>query len=44
LRTIRESVLAATRKQMNSELPLIADRHFKALGRILDREEPEYRF
>ncbi|MDP6136873.1 MAG: aldolase [Arenicellales bacterium] len=44
LRTISESVLAATRKQMNSELPLIADRHFKALGRILDREEPEYRF
>jgi ribulose-5-phosphate 4-epimerase/fuculose-1-phosphate aldolase len=44
LRTIRESVLAATRKQMNSELPLIADRHFKALSRILDREEPEYRF
>lgn len=44
LRTISESVLAATRKQMNSELPLIADRHFKALSRILDREEPEYRF
>ena len=43
LRTISESVLAATRKQMNSELPLIADRHFKALRRILDREEPEYR-
>ena len=43
LRTISESVLAATRKQMNPELPLIADRHFKALRRILDREEPEYR-
>ncbi len=43
LRTISESVLAATRKQMEPELPLIADRHFKALRRILDREEPEYR-
>ena len=43
LRTISESVLAATRKQMAPELPLIADRHFKALRRILDREEPEYR-
>ena len=43
LRTISEQVLATTRKQMRSELPLIADRHFKALSRILDREEPEYR-
>jgi len=43
LRSISEPLLAATKKQMGPELPLIADRHFKALKRILDREEPEYR-
>jgi len=43
LRKIPDSVREATREQMSRELPLIGERHFNALRRILDREEPEYR-
>ena len=43
LRQISDSVRKATRGQMDKELPLIAERHFSALRRILDREEPDYR-
>ena len=43
LRQISDSVREATRGQMNKELPLIGERHFNALRRILDREEPDYR-
>ena len=37
LRQISDSVREATRGQMDKELPLIAERHFSALRRILDR-------
>ena len=43
LRTIPKSVRAKTRKQFKVDRPLLAERHFGALRRILDREEPEYR-
>ena len=43
LRQISDSVREATRGQMDKELPLIGERHFNALRRILDREEPDYR-
>lgn len=43
LRRIEKSVREATRQQIVAELPLIAERHFAALRRILDKEEPEYR-
>ena len=43
LRQISDSVREATRGQMDKELPLIGERHFSALRRILDREEPDYR-
>ena len=43
LRKIPDSVREATREQMRKELPLIGERHFSALRRMLDREEPEFR-
>ena len=43
LRTISESVREKAREQFAVDRPLLAERHFKALRRILDREEPEYR-
>ncbi|MGE0723719.1 MAG: aldolase [Alphaproteobacteria bacterium] len=43
MRTIDEDVRAVTRQQMAREIPAVADRHFTALKRILDREQPEYR-
>tara|TARA_A100001037_G_scaffold298227_1_gene321568 strand:+ start:369 stop:1130 length:762 start_codon:yes stop_codon:yes gene_type:complete len=43
LRSISDSVREKTRQQMADELPSLSDRHFTALMRILDREEPEYR-
>ena len=43
LRTIPDSVREKAREQFAIDRPLLADRHFKALRRILDREEPEYR-
>ena len=43
LRTIAEDVLETVREQFAVDRPLLAERHFKALRRILDREEPQYR-
>lgn len=42
LRDIPEEVQNHTAQQMAHELPILADRHFTALKRILAREEPEY--
>lgn len=43
LRDIDDNVVKRTAEQMTTELPKLADRHFSALRRMLDREEPEYR-
>ena len=43
LRTIPESVQDTTSDQLAGEIPALSDRHFTALRRILDREEPAYR-
>ncbi len=43
LRRLSDEVIAKTTEQMITDVPEVADRHFKALRRILDREEPEYR-
>ena len=43
LRTIPEPVRRKAREQFAVDRPLLAERHFKALRRILDQEEPEYR-
>ena len=43
LRTIADAVRAKAREQFAVDRPLLADRHFKALRRMLDREEPQYR-
>ncbi|NQV61261.1 MAG: aldolase [Alphaproteobacteria bacterium] len=43
LRTISQDVRDRVRQQMGMELPKLADRHFTALRRMLDQEEPEYR-
>jgi ribulose-5-phosphate 4-epimerase/fuculose-1-phosphate aldolase len=43
LRRIGDNVRARVMGQMETERLAVADRHFKALRRILDREEPEYR-
>ena len=43
LRDIDDTIVKRTAEQMAVELPKLADRHFSALRRILDREEPEYR-
>lgn len=43
LRTIREEVQQRAAQQYATERPLVAERHFVALRRILDREEPDYR-
>lgn len=43
LRTVDDAVRALTRQQMAAELTPLAERHFGALKRILDREAPEYR-
>ena len=43
LRSIDPDVIARTRTQFPQELPKLAARHFAALKRILDREEPQYR-
>ena len=43
LRSIEPEVIARTRTQFPEEMPKLAARHFSALKRILDREEPEYR-
>jgi ribulose-5-phosphate 4-epimerase/fuculose-1-phosphate aldolase len=43
LRTIAESVREKAREQFKVDRPLLAERHFRALRRILDQEEPQYR-
>jgi len=43
LRDIDDNVVQRTAEQMTTELPKLADRHFSALRRMLDREEPDYR-
>ncbi len=43
LRTISDEIRAHARQQFVTERAIVAERHFRALGDILDREEPEYR-
>jgi ribulose-5-phosphate 4-epimerase/fuculose-1-phosphate aldolase len=43
LRTISDDIRALAREQFVAERAKVADRHFKALRRMLDSEEPEYR-
>lgn len=43
LRVLPERVVARTAAQLLDEMPRVAERHFSALRRILDREEPQYR-
>ncbi len=43
LRRVPEAVLLRTQAQFATEMPRVAHRHFEALQRILDKEEPEYR-
>lgn len=43
LRRIGDNVRARVMGQMEEERRAVADRHFKALRRMLDREEPGYR-
>lgn len=43
LRRIGDNVRARVEGQMEEERRAVADRHFKALRRMLDREEPGYR-
>ncbi|MDP6342198.1 MAG: aldolase [Alphaproteobacteria bacterium] len=43
LRTISDRVRDTVRQQMATERGKVADRHFAALRRILDRQEPAYR-
>ncbi len=43
LRTLPPEVVRRTREQSSVEMPKVAERHFAALQRILDKEEPEYR-
>ena len=43
LRTIADAVQDRTADQLTGEVPALSDRHFTALRRILDREEPAYR-
>jgi len=43
LRQISDDVRQTTRQQLATERPKVAERHFAALKRMLDSEEPEYR-
>ncbi len=43
LRTISQEVRDRVRQKMGAEWVSVAQRHFTALRRMLDREEPEYR-
>ncbi len=43
LRKIADEVRQSVRQQFAEERPKLAERHFAALKRILDHEEPEYR-
>jgi ribulose-5-phosphate 4-epimerase/fuculose-1-phosphate aldolase len=42
LRTISDEVRACAREQFVTERAKVADRHFTALRRMLDLQEPEY--
>ncbi|MBT3262755.1 MAG: aldolase [Acidiferrobacteraceae bacterium] len=42
-RVIPDEIVARTRRQVDKELPKLAQRHFTALKRMLDRQEPDYR-
>ncbi|MGI9522203.1 MAG: aldolase [Hyphomicrobiaceae bacterium] len=42
LRDIDDNTVKRTGEQMATELPKVADRHFLALRRMLDHQEPEY--
>jgi ribulose-5-phosphate 4-epimerase/fuculose-1-phosphate aldolase len=43
LRTISDQVRDEIKKQYTTEAPKLADRHFTALRRVLDKVEPSYR-
>jgi hypothetical protein len=43
LNEVSEDVQTLTAQQMADDRPLLTSRHFNALRRILDKEEPEYR-
>jgi ribulose-5-phosphate 4-epimerase/fuculose-1-phosphate aldolase len=43
LNEVAEDVQTLTAQQMADDRPLLTSRHFNALRRILDKEEPEYR-
>jgi ribulose-5-phosphate 4-epimerase/fuculose-1-phosphate aldolase len=43
LRTIPEAVQEHTANQLAGELPALSERHFTALKRVLDSDEPAYR-
>jgi ribulose-5-phosphate 4-epimerase/fuculose-1-phosphate aldolase len=43
LRTIPEDIQRTAAQQHRREYPGLAERHFSALRRILDKEEPDYR-
>lgn len=43
LRKLSDDVRGTVRQQMADDLPKLAERHFGALIRILDKEEPAYR-
>ncbi len=43
LRQIKPAVREEVQKQVSGELPVLSERHFNALKRILDHEEPAYR-
>jgi ribulose-5-phosphate 4-epimerase/fuculose-1-phosphate aldolase len=42
LRELPDEVKSKTSRQMAGERPILAERHFSALRRILEREEPEF--
>jgi len=43
LRVISDNIRKKVKEQFKVDLPLLAERHFSALQRILDKEENEYR-
>ena len=43
MRTVSAEVRRHTAEQLRDEFPRVADRHFTALRRMLDNNEPQYR-
>ncbi|MFO1036756.1 MAG: aldolase [Geminicoccaceae bacterium] len=43
LRRLPDEVVRHTAQQMRDEMPIVAERHFGSLRRMLDKEAPEYR-